>query len=102
MRLRASHPATYCSSTPRVRAPAIARWHTHLYGLVTVIHEICGLYQSPWPRPDLHSVDPRTPLWNIAVSIEFVRANRTRAGSIAALLTHSTAGSLQANPKVLA
>ena len=46
---RASSGLTPCdvlSSTPRVRAPAIARWHTHLHGLATAIHEICGLNQS--------------------------------------------------------
>ena len=42
VRPRVSDPATYCSSTPRVQLPAVARWHTHLHGLETVIHEICG------------------------------------------------------------
>jgi hypothetical protein len=43
VRPRVSDPATYCSSTPRIQLPAVARWHTHLHGLETPIHEICGL-----------------------------------------------------------
>jgi hypothetical protein len=42
-RPRVSHPATYCSSTPRMQNPLLARWHAHLHGLVTSIHEISGL-----------------------------------------------------------
>jgi len=42
-RARISHPATYCSSTPRMQNPALARSHAHLHGLVTSIHEIAGL-----------------------------------------------------------
>jgi hypothetical protein len=38
-----SNPATYCSSTPRVRPPAVTRWHIHLRGLATPIREISGL-----------------------------------------------------------
>ena len=41
-RARVSHPATYCSSTPRIRFPAVARWHAHLYGLATQNHERSG------------------------------------------------------------
>ena len=29
--------------TVGVRVPAVARWHGHLHGLVTTIHEISGL-----------------------------------------------------------
>ena len=42
-RPRVSDPATYCSSTPRNQHPAVARWHVHLCGLATAIHEIFGL-----------------------------------------------------------
>ena len=38
-RPRALNPATYCASTPRIQAPAVARWHAHLHGLATQIHE---------------------------------------------------------------
>jgi len=38
-----AHPATYCSSTPRVQLPAVARLHGHLHGLATPIPEISGL-----------------------------------------------------------
>ncbi|MDH3557284.1 MAG: hypothetical protein OES18_15685 [Deltaproteobacteria bacterium] len=37
------YPATYFSSTPRVRAPAVAGWHAHLHSLATTIHETSGL-----------------------------------------------------------
>ena len=51
-----SDPATYCSSTPRVRPPAVARWHTLLHGLATAIREISGL-GPPWSRfPDTKTV----------------------------------------------
>jgi hypothetical protein len=36
-------PATYRSGTPRVQHPAVARWHAHLHGLATAIHETSGL-----------------------------------------------------------
>jgi len=42
-RPRVSDPATYCSSTPRIQSPAVTRWHSHLQGLGTPIHEISGL-----------------------------------------------------------
>ena len=42
-RPRVSDPATYCSSTPRIQSPAVARWHTLLHGLATPIREISGL-----------------------------------------------------------
>ena len=42
-RPRVSAPATYRSGTPRNQHPAIARWHGHLRGLATAIHEISGL-----------------------------------------------------------
>jgi len=42
-RPRVSVPATYRSGTPRVQLPAVARWHAHLRGLATPIHEISGL-----------------------------------------------------------
>ncbi|MGB6279475.1 MAG: hypothetical protein WBG91_04615 [Syntrophobacteria bacterium] len=29
-------------STPRIQPPAVARWHSHLRGLATAIHEISG------------------------------------------------------------
>src|SRR5210317_887976 len=45
-RPRASDPATYCSSTPRIQLPAVARWHTLLHGLATAIHETSGLRQT--------------------------------------------------------
>ncbi len=38
-----AHPATYCSSTPRVQPPAVSRWHSLLQGLATAIHETAGL-----------------------------------------------------------
>ena len=43
--LRASSghaPCDVLSSTPRVRAPTVARLDAHLHGLVTEIHEISG------------------------------------------------------------
>jgi len=36
-------PATYRSGTPRNQHPAVARWHNHLRGLATAVHEISGL-----------------------------------------------------------
>ena len=45
-RPRVSGPATYCSITPQLQLPAVARWHDHLYGLATSIHEICGLFKQ--------------------------------------------------------
>jgi hypothetical protein len=42
-RPRVLDPATYCSRTPRIQPPAVARWHTHLHGLATVISETSGL-----------------------------------------------------------
>ena len=44
MRPRASNPATYYSSTPRIQAPAVARWHAHPHSLATPIHELSGLF----------------------------------------------------------
>ena len=41
--IRVSDPATYCSSTPRIQPPAVARWHTLLHSLATEIREISGL-----------------------------------------------------------
>ena len=38
-----SYPATYRSGTPRIQHPAVARWHAHLHGLATPIHETSGL-----------------------------------------------------------
>ena len=38
-----SAPATYRSGTPRIQLPAVARWHSHLHGLATAIHETSGL-----------------------------------------------------------
>jgi hypothetical protein len=38
-----SAPATYLSGMPRNQHPAVARWHAHLHGLATVIHETSGL-----------------------------------------------------------
>jgi len=35
--------ATYHSGTPRNQHLAVARWHIHLRGLATAIHEISGL-----------------------------------------------------------
>ena len=43
---RASNPATYGSSTSRIRIPAVARWHAHLHGLATQNHETSGLADS--------------------------------------------------------
>jgi len=45
-RPRVSHPATYRSGTPRVRSPAVSRWHAHLHGLATAIHETSGLGET--------------------------------------------------------
>jgi hypothetical protein len=42
-RPRVSDLAKYRSGTPRNQHPAVARWHAHLRGLATVIHEISGL-----------------------------------------------------------
>ena len=42
-RPRVLHPARYRSGTPRVQYPAVARWHAHLHGLATAIHETSGL-----------------------------------------------------------
>ena len=42
-RPRVSHPATYYSSTPRMRDPAVARWQAHLHGLATPSRELSGL-----------------------------------------------------------
>jgi hypothetical protein len=42
-RPRVSNPTTYRSGMPRIQHPAVARWHPHLHGLVTAIHEIFGL-----------------------------------------------------------
>jgi hypothetical protein len=42
-RPRMSVPATYRSGTPRDQLLAVARWHNHLCGLATAIHEISGL-----------------------------------------------------------
>ena len=48
-RPRVSNPATYCSSTPRVQPPAVARWYSPLHGLATAIHGISGLVKF-WSR----------------------------------------------------
>ncbi|MGB6377609.1 MAG: hypothetical protein WBG24_12885, partial [Syntrophobacteria bacterium] len=42
-RLRTGSPATYWSSTPRIQSPAVVRYHSHLHGLATAIHETPGL-----------------------------------------------------------
>ncbi|MEE8315338.1 MAG: hypothetical protein V3R70_02195 [Syntrophobacteria bacterium] len=42
-RPRVSDPAAYRSGTPRNQPPAVARWHAHLCGLATAIHEMSGL-----------------------------------------------------------
>ncbi len=42
-RPRLSHLATYRSGTPQVQHPVVARWHAHLHGLATAIHEMSGL-----------------------------------------------------------
>jgi len=46
-RPRVSDPATYRSGTPRNQsrgtAGRVAKWHAHLCGLATAIHEISGL-----------------------------------------------------------
>jgi hypothetical protein len=36
----------YRSGTPRDQNPAVARWHAHLRGLATAIHEISGLAKT--------------------------------------------------------
>jgi hypothetical protein len=44
-----AHPATYRSGAPRAQHPAVARWHAHLHGLATAIHELSGLaYTINW------------------------------------------------------
>ena len=48
-----SDPATYRSGTPRIQHPAVARWHSHLRGLATAIHEISGL--EGWHLPSAHA-----------------------------------------------
>ena len=35
--------ATYRSGTPQVQHPVVTRWHAHLHGLATAIHETSGL-----------------------------------------------------------
>ena len=45
-RPRMSDPAGYRSGTPRNQHPEVARWHAHLRGLATAIHEISGLAHS--------------------------------------------------------
>ena len=54
-RPRVSDPATYCSSTPRIQPPAVARWHGLLHGLVTAIRKTSGLGSRAWlvPRNDI-------------------------------------------------
>ena len=42
-RPRVSAPATYRLGTPRNQHPAVVRWHAHLRGLATAIHEKSGL-----------------------------------------------------------
>ena len=42
-RPQVSAPATYRLGTPRNQHPAVARWHAHLHGLATAIHETSGL-----------------------------------------------------------
>jgi hypothetical protein len=56
---RVSDPVTYCSSTPRVQLPVVARWHTHPRCLATPIHEICGLNVAAalWQQPRGFAVD---------------------------------------------
>ena len=46
-RPRVPHPATYCSSTPRIRAPAVSRWQAHFHGLATSIRELSRLVLAP-------------------------------------------------------
>ena len=41
-----AHTATYRSGTPRIQHPVVARWHDHLHGLATAIHETFGLESS--------------------------------------------------------
>jgi hypothetical protein len=41
-----SVPATYHSGTPQNQHPAVARWHAHLRGLATAIHETSGLVMT--------------------------------------------------------
>ena len=45
-RPRVSVPATYHTGTPRNQHPAVARWHAHLRGLATAIHEISRLVEN--------------------------------------------------------
>jgi hypothetical protein len=52
-RLRVSDPATYCSSAPRIQLPAVARYHSHLHGLATAIHETSGL--EGWHLPSAYA-----------------------------------------------
>ena len=42
-RPRVSNLAMYKSGTPQVRHLVVVRWHAHLHGLSTVIHEMSGL-----------------------------------------------------------
>ncbi len=58
--------------TPRNQHPAVARWHAHLRGLATAIHEISGLkWQaalSSFLSPELPSrIFPRT--INLTISL---------------------------------
>ena len=46
-RPRMSDPAAYRLGTPRIQTPADARWHAHLCGLATAIHETSGL-KTTW------------------------------------------------------
>ena len=51
-RPRVSTPATYRSGTSRNQHSAVARWHIHLRGLATAIHETSGLLElsSLWVK----------------------------------------------------
>ena len=60
-RPRVSAPATYRSGTPRNQHPAVARWHAHLHGLATAIHEISGLANQQFSPLQALSISPFYP-----------------------------------------
>jgi hypothetical protein len=83
-RPRVSDPATYCSSTPRIQPPAVARWHNLLHGLATTIHEITGLgnYGNPLLIPTSGGIEP----------MATVRDPETQSGKVQSLEKPSASG----------
>ena len=62
---------TYHSGTPRIQRPAAARWHRHLHGLATAIHETSGLIPHPQSHisyPPSHIPHPKHQISRCQVS----------------------------------